>query len=228
MHAISIVEEYRTWLRRPFTNIPKHLTKSKKELQHGTFSLTRSSCYIILFLSINILFSTSTPSTAPSSNFIMKMTCAPPISRNPLSFSSCRLAAADFLLAYADRHQGCKLTHRQNFPSAQDYIRCPCIISYHGCVVTLDFSSRFVGPIVRSWIVTDAAMTLARACVGKAGVDGGKVVQSNASYNVTIFLAHEAQLYPKRSEYANFTSGEGGGVGEGFLCGPLGPAFSID
>ena len=112
----------------------------------------------------------------------------PPISRTPLSFSSCRLVAADFLLAYADHHQGYKLTHRQNFPSAQDYIRYPCIISYHGCVFTLDFSSLFVEPTVWSWIVTNAAMTLARACVGKAGVDGGKVVQSNANYNVTIFF----------------------------------------
>ena len=108
--------------------------------------------------------------------FHIEMTYAPQYIPNPLSFSSCRLAAADFLLAYAVRTQDYKLTHRQNLPLAQDYIRCPCIISYHDLVFTLDFSSRFVEPTVRPWIVTGAAMTLAGACVGKMGVDWGKIV----------------------------------------------------
>ena len=69
-------------------------------------------------------------------------------------------------------------------------------------------------------------MTLARVCVGKAGVDG-RLCTAMRAIMLRFFLRMRRSCI-RRGVGMLISRVVGGGVGEGFLCGPLGPAFSID
>ena len=146
----------------------------------------------------------SQPMATPTANRPNPIECAQPTSGPRLSYSSCRYAVSEFLQRFPDRQERYKLTHNWR-PFARYTIKCPYVINYDGCVFTLDFKV-VVGVVsIRTGVAAFGGQKLARACVGKEGVDGGDVEWSAIDYVVRISLGHSAQ--PLSGLYGNETSG---------------------
>ena len=125
----------------------------------------------------------------------------------------CRQAVADFYRRFprvtsSGAHILYSLTH-STWRQPLLPIKCPYVLVYSGCVLTLDYRKEGGGDIenVHTNLLEYWGSKIARTCVGKASeenVDGGEAAWESPRIWIRLALAHTRM--PLASAYGNLTS----------------------
>lgn len=158
----------------------------------------------------------ATPSIASGSpNPEVPFECYPMSTRRGplLDRSDCRQAVTDFYRRFPRETSGgahvlYSLTHSK-WRQPPFALKCPYVVAYSGCVLTLDYYKEDGGDIanVHSNLLEYWGTKIARTCVGNSpeqNVDGGAAIWQYPGTLIRLALAHTRM--PLASAYGNLTS----------------------